>query len=155
MSRKHDWASLQTYLNVHERVLNTYAKFMDTPRAYQQTFVTANYLLLECMGIMFTTYKGTKVRVDITKDVEIDDSNPKRHRAVTVGYSYNANEPRVGNRFRYDSPDSPAQLGPESPPHHYFHHKHVWNNGKEQILPIGDDDWPHIDEFFREVQSTC
>ncbi len=89
MTLKHDWASLQTYLNAHERVLNTYSKYMDKPRIYQQTLITANYLLLECTGIAFTTYAGSKVRVDITKDVEIDDSNPKRLRALTVGYSYN------------------------------------------------------------------
>lgn len=150
-SRKHDWASLQTYLNAHERVLNTYARYMDRPRQYDQTMVTPNYLLLECTGIQFTTYNGNRVRVDITKDVEIDDTNPKRPMVRTVGYSYNANRPGQGNLIRYDSPDPPAQLGPGSPPHHFFHHKHDWTSGQEQIIRIGDDDWPHVDEFFHEV----
>ena len=153
MSLKHDWASLQTYLNAHERVLNTFAKFMIQPRSYKLTQITANYLLLECTDIQFTTYAGNKVRVDITKDVEIDDSNPKRLKALTSGYSYNANKPGVGNLLRYDSPDSPAQLGPKSPAHHYHHHKHEWVDGEEQITHIGDDDWPHVDEFIREVLS--
>ena len=148
---KHDWSSLQTYLNAHERVLSTYSKFMDVPHQYNQKRITQNYLLLECIGIIFTTYNGNKVRVDITKDVEIDDENPKRLKALTVGYSYNANSPKMGNLCRYDSADQPSQLGPGSPPHHYFHHKHVWISGKEQILKIEDDQWPHVDEFIQEV----
>lgn len=152
--RKHDSASLQRYLNAHERVLNTYSRYMDHPKVYRQNFLTPNYLLLECVGIIFTTYNGNKVRADITKDVEIDDSIPGRPRAMTFGYSYNANRPGIGNLIRYDSPDLPAQLGPGSPTHHYFHHKHVWVSGKEQIIRVGDDDWPHVDEFFHEILST-
>ena len=154
MSLKHDWATLQTYLNAHERVLSTYTKFMDAPRTYTQTRVTTNYLLLECMNIQFTIYNGTKVRADITKDVEIDESNPKRLLALTVGYSFNANAPRKGNLVRYDSPDPRGQLGPGSPPHHYHHHKHLWVSGQEQILRIGDDDWPHVDQFFHEILTN-
>lgn len=103
MSLKHDWASIQTYLNAHERVLRTYVKYMEHSKGYIQTLVTANYLLLECKGIIFNTYSGNKVRVDITKDVEIDDSVPRRTRALTVGYSYNANMPNVNESMVGDN----------------------------------------------------
>jgi len=148
--RKHDWASLQTYLNAHERVLRTYSKFMDHPVQYKQSRVTENYLILECQSI-FTTYNGTKVRVDIYKDVEIDDSILNRERALTFGYSYNANRPGVGNLLRYDSPDPPAEISPSTPAHHRFHHKHDWSSGTEVIVKIPDDEWPHVDQFFQEV----
>ena len=152
--RKHDWASLQTYLNAHDRVLSHYAKFMDFPRQYLHTRVTPNYLVLKCENMLLTTYNGNKVRVDISKDVEIDDSNPKRERALTFGYSYNANRPGVGNLIRFDSPDPPAAITPSTPYHHHFHHKHEWPNGVEQILKIADDEWPHVDEFLHEVLSN-
>lgn len=152
--KKHDWASLQRYMNAHERVMNTYAKFMDRPRTYEQTLVTPNYLLLECKGILFTTYNGNQVRVDISKDVEIDDAIPKRPQALTVLYSYNANRPDGDNLIRYDSPDPPAQITPLTPLHHHFHHKHVWVAGREQILRAGDDAWPHVEEFFQEIMEN-
>lgn len=152
--KKHDWASLQSYLNAHERVLNTYAKFMERPRQYKQTLITPNYLLLECTDIMFTTYLGNKARVDLTKDVEIDDAIEKRPKALTTGYSYNANRPGLGNLIRYDSPDDPTQMAASAPHHHNYHHKHDWSLGKEQIIKVGDDEWPHVDEFIREVLST-
>lgn len=150
--KKHDWATRQSYLNAHERVLRTYEKWMDHPHSYKHTQVTAEYLLLQCHGIIFTSYQGNKVRVDITKDVEIDTSNPKRLLARTFGYSYNAVEQRTGNRIRYDSPDS--VFTPATPYHHRFHHKHVEQNGKETITRVPNDEWPHVDEFFREVLSA-
>ena len=152
--RKHDWASVQSFINAHERVLNHYAKFMDRPRQYIQRRVTDNYMSLECHDIMLTTYSGTKVRVDITKDVEIDDSNPRREQALTTWYSYNANQPRVGNLLRYDAPDPPASITAMTPPHHHHHHKHEWSAGVEQISLVPEDEWPHVDEFLHEVLSN-
>jgi len=151
---KHDWASMQTYINAHDRVLRQYSKFMDHPRQYQHARITPNYLLLKCENILFTTYKGNRVRVDITKDVEIDDSIPKREQARTFGYSYNANRPGLGNLIRYDSPDPADEICRAAIPyHHRFHHKHEWTSGVEHILRISDDAWPHVDEFLGEVLS--
>ena len=151
---KHGWASLETYLNAHDRVLRTYTKFMDQPKQYRYEWANSNYLVLKCHGIDFTTYSGNKVRVDLYKDVDIDDSNPKRLRARTSGYSYNANRPGVGNLIRYDSPDLAVTVAQSTPFHHQFHHKHDWTSGVEQIIRISDDNWPHVHEFLNEVLST-
>lgn len=139
MKKKHDWASIQTFLNAHDRVLRTYSRYMDSPKQYKLKWVTPNYLSMECLEIQFTTYKGNTVRVDITKDVEIDDTNPKWKLARTFSYSYNANRPGVGNLIRYDSPD--IVIGANTPHHHLYHHRHDWTSGSEKITKVDENAW--------------
>ena len=124
---------------------------MEQPKTYIQTWFNPNYLKLKCEGVVFTTFNHNKVRVDISKDVDVDDSNPSRPLARTAFYSYNANRPGGDNLLRYDSPDPPAAITSSTPYHHYSHHKHDWSSGEEQIILLDDDKWPHVHEFFLEV----
>ena len=149
---KHDWNSLEDYLSVHDRILRFYVKHMETPRvAYKVVQVTPRFYTLECAGIIFHTYQSNRIRVDIYKEVLVDDTQPRRKRARTIGYNYNANTPQGANLIRYESPDPPAEIGPKSPYHHRFHHKHDDTVNPPLITRIGDDEYPHIGEFFDEV----
>jgi len=148
MSRKHDWASYQKYINAHERVLRTYSKFMDQPKLYQKELPSDRWLILECEGIQFNTHNGNKVRVDIHKDAVIDPSIPNRPRARTFTYRFNCSN-QMDALLRYDGPD--LEIGPRTPSHHSFHHKHDFTSGREVITRSEDDEWPHVHEFFNEV----
>lgn len=62
----------------------------------------------------------------------------------TYGYSYHAWLTKTNeNLVRYCSPHET---------HNKFHHKHIYKNGEElKIEKVGDDDWPHVNEFLDEV----
>ncbi|MGK5086617.1 hypothetical protein WDW86_03595 [Bdellovibrionota bacterium FG-2] len=151
---KHDWNTLDDYLSVHHRILHFYGKYMETPKAaYQVTQLTPRFYTLECAGIIFRTYLSNRVRVDIYKEILVDDSNPRRRRARTIGYSYNANTPQGANLIRYDSPDPLSTLGTNSPHHHSYHHKHDESVSPSRIIRIEDDEYPHVGEFFDEILS--
>ena len=94
------------------------------------------------------TYKGTVVRIDIRKSALIDPDIKTRLRARTYEYSYSANLPKIGELIRYCGPHD---IDTKSPDHHKFHHKHDFTSGEEVITKIDDDEWPHVDEFLREV----
>lgn len=125
---------------------------MEIPRpAYQVSQITSRFYTLECVGILFQTYQANRVRIDIYKEVLIDDSMPRRKRARTVGYSYNANTPHGQNLIRYDSPDPPHVHGPQTPYHHMFHHKHDYTVHPPKVTRVDDDQYPHVGEFIEEV----
>lgn len=146
---KHGWNSLVHYLEIHETILRTYEKYMESPRIYNKNWLNELHLFLSCTRIIVTTYRGSRIRIDIEKDVEVDDSIPGRLRAKTFGYKYSANRPGEPSLIRYCSPHWDAN--PEkAPDHHRYHHKHDFTRGKEIITKTGND-WPHVGEFFEEV----
>ncbi len=151
---KHDWNSLQHYLDIHEKTLRQYHRYMETPRNYRYEQVTPSWHVLSCPMIIFHTYKGTRVRADIHKDIEVDLSNPKRLRARTFRYSYNANIPGKAVLIRYCSPhDDWEEEGSAS--HHAHHHRHDFaTNPKGEVKILGPDNWPHVGEFFEEILNT-
>lgn len=151
---KHDWNSLQGYLEVHEKILRQYQRYMEVHRSYKYEVITAFWHSLECSQIIFQTYQGTRVRVDIHKDIEVDPSNPRRTQARTFKYSYNANLPGGNEVIRYCSPhDDYEEEG--SAPHHARHHRHDFTkNPKGEVTLLGKDDWPHVGEFFEEVLKS-
>lgn len=153
MKRKHDWNTLENYLTVHDRVLRQYSRYMIAVKAYTQKKLTDYFLVLRVENIVFQTFQENLVRVDIRKNVEIDPSNEKRPRARTYDYTYSASVPGGEKLFRYCSPHEDVK--PNAPDHHKFHHKHVFKGGKEVILKIGEDRWPHVNEFIQEVLETC
>ncbi len=152
MIRKHDWASYQTYMDAHERVLKTYEKFMEFPKTYTKEVANESWVIFRCQELIFTTYNGSKVQVDLHKDVEIDASVPTRKKARIFAYSYHCGRLGGPNLIRYDSPD--IQIGPKTPKHHYYHHKHDFTSGKEVITRVPNDSWPHVSDFFHEVLMT-
>lgn len=143
---KHGWNSWDGYLAVHEKVLRFYAKFMATPKMYTVTKVTDRFYTLSCEDIQFTTYNSTRLRVDLRKDVLIEERHG-RLMAKTFGYSYNANRPNPDGRnvIRYDSPHSD---------HNQYHHRHDYTVDPPVITKIGDDEYPHVGEFLNEVLVT-
>jgi hypothetical protein len=151
---KHDWNSLQHYLEIHDKTIRFYQQWMETPRFYTHEILNEYFHALNCIKIFVHTYKGTRVRVDIKKDVEIDPSTPKRLRARTFKYSYSANIPGGLPLIRYCSPhDDFEEEG--SAPHHAYHHRHDFTkNPKGEVIVLGNDEWPHVGEFFEEVLST-
>ncbi len=50
------------------------------------------------------------MRIDISKDVEIDITVRNRPKARTYNYSYNANTPKGGSLIRYCGPDDPNTI---------------------------------------------
>jgi hypothetical protein len=116
---------------------------MASLKLYTVSRLTDRFYQLQCENILMTTYQGTQVRIDIRKDVLIDDQHG-RLRAKTFAYSYNANLPNPDGRnlIRYDSPHDD---------HSQFHHKHEFTNSPPQVIRIGDDEYPHVGEFIKEV----
>lgn len=151
---KHDWNSLENYLNVHSKTLRDYAKRMEDGviRQCSPTWWTPIYLELSCQKIFFITDKGNRVRVDIRKEAEIDDTYA-RPRARTIYYEYSCNEPGKDTLIRYCGPD-PDYDPKKHPPHHDRHHRHDFTSGKEIITPIESDAWPHVSDFFDEVLKS-
>ena len=152
MSKKHDWNSLQNYLEVHYKVLRIYSSHLSIKKDYVYTKVTENFHTLEAIGLIFRSYKGTQIRFDIRKDVEVDTKHTSgKPWARTYGYSYNANIPGGKNLIRYDSPHDDADSTPID--HHKFHHKHDYTKDPPEIVRIPEDQWPHVNEFLLEVLS--
>lgn len=151
---KHGWNSLQNYLNVHEKTLRQYEKYMEQPRTYRHEKLTEFHHTLICEGIIFRTYRDTRVRVDVEKDIEIDPRVPQRARARTYSYKYSANQPGGKKLIRYCSPHEDWEEE-GSAAHHKHHHRHDFTkNPKGEITLLGNDGWPHVGEFLEEVLSS-
>ena len=129
---------------------------MVAPRGYTKTRYTPIYMELECVGALFRTWnKGTEIRVDIRKQVEIRQLPSGREEARTYAYSYNANLPRGTNVLRYCSPHDADVFDASVPNHHKYHHRHDWSSGSLQIDLIQDlDQIPHVGEFLNEVLQS-
>lgn len=151
--KKHDWAPLQHFLDIHYKILRFYHRYMEIPRSYELDWKNPNYLIMRCERIYLTTHKGTRVRVDIVKEILVDDKIPNRQKALTYDYTYSASIPGGENIFRYCSPHHDRD-NPNSPDHHKFHHKHDFGSGKENVIEIAVDEHPHVGEFFEEVLAT-
>lgn len=143
---KHGWNSWDGYLAVHEQVLRFYSRYMETPKTYVIETVTDQFYILRCENIVFITYSGTKIRVDIRKRVLIAERHG-RSMARTFGYSYNANRPNPDGRtlIRYDSPHED---------HNQFHHKHDFTLNPPRIIELGDDNYPHVGDFLKEALES-
>lgn len=148
---KHSWNSLQHYLGIHHKTLRFFEKLMETPRVYTHKIENEVTQTLRAAGIIFLTYRGSRVRVDIKKTLEINLSNPKRPRARTFEYRYAASRPNQSPLIRYCSPHGNWEEEGTAP-HHRYHHKHDYTkNPKGDVTILGDDDWPHVGEFLEEV----
>lgn len=124
---------------------------MEEPRIYRYDENNDFFHQLTCLGIFLHTYRGTRVRIDIAKDIEVNPSNPKRPRARTFSYSYEANYPKGAEIWRYCSPHDKGEAEGKAP-HHKFHHKHDFTKDpKGEVILLGDDEWPHVGEFFEEI----
>jgi hypothetical protein len=153
---KHDWNSLENYLTIHEKILRFYNKWMDPPRTYRVEKLTqeGSDLILSCHSAFLTTEKGTRIRVDIEKIVEVDDTLPNRKKARTYSYSYSANIPGGDKLIRYCSPHEDGEEE-GSAPHHKHHHKHDFTKKPEiKIIVLEADSWPHVGDFLKEVRET-
>ena len=142
---KHSWNWLEDYLRVHERVLGNYTSDIETPRSYSYTWLTEQYLILS-VTFHLKTSKGQRVRIDISKDVEVEALPGGKRHARTEAYSYNASI-GSGNLIRYDSPHDQNE---NTPDHHKFHHNHDFTKTPPTIARVHDD-WPHVNEFLDEV----
>ena len=150
---KHDWNSFTDYLSIHEKTIRFYHKFMEIPKVYIHKNITDYEYQLDCIGIFLYTYRGTRLRVDIRKVIEVDPSNPRRPKARTFKYTYSANIAGGQRLFRYCSPHRDDEEEGKAP-HHSYHHKHDYTkNPKGEVILIGSDEWPHVGEFFEEVLS--
>ncbi len=140
---KHDWNSWEHYLSIHEKTLQIYSKYMTSVKVYTLLRHTERHYELQCQQIPFKTYKGTSVRVDITKDILLEEHRG-RLRAKNFAYSYNSNLPHPDGRnlIRYCSPH-------ES--HNQFHHRHDYTVDPTVITQIANDEYPHVGEFFNEI----
>lgn len=127
---------------------------MQFPRIYTLDQITENYYTLVCTGAHINTVQGSIVRVDITKVIDVDTTNPKRPQAKTGRYSYCASTPNPNGwcMIRYDSPHSDAGK-PGVPEHHKHHHRHDFRPGRAGVVILGRDDWPHVSEFLSEVYN--
>ena len=154
MAKQHDWNTLQNYLEVHENVLWKYsAHFLIVPK-YKITKYTSQFWQMDLLKVRIRTRKGTEITLDIEKEIEIDDSVPKRPRARTGMYRYVASKPNPDGRciLRCDSPHEDA-TEPGSPDHHKYHHKHDYRTSPQFIVKFPDDGWPHASDFLEEVVS--
>ena len=144
---KHGWNSWENYWNIHEKVLRFYSIFMQAPKSYTLIRQTEQYYEIKCTGILFQTYSQNLVRVDIRKNITIDDKVKSKLRAQTESYTYSANRPNPDGRnlIRYCSPHDD---------HNNFHHKHDFTTNPPQVIALGSDAWPHVGEFLHEVLLT-
>ncbi len=145
---KHGPNTLDNYLRVHENVLKNYSKYFVTQNVvYKTTKITENYYTLEIQTLELITFSQNKVFVKIEKDVDVEQGTRKKI-AKTYSYSYHCwkKEGEVSkDLIRYCSPHLD---------HNQFHHKHDFTKNPEVLIRIGDDDWPHVSEFFDEVLKT-
>lgn len=148
---KHGWNAFADYVTVHEKTLRLNESYMVVPKTYTIIKVTELYWTLEAIGIELRTFKGNRVRIDISKDVEVDLTNKYRPLARTEGYTYSANYPKGSAcLIRYCSPHFDRDRS-KAPDHHPFHHKHDFTSGKEVITKLSPDGFPHVSEFLVEV----
>lgn len=95
---KHGWYNLDNYVQIHEKILRFFSKYMRSPKIYTWTWVgdAKIYLEAECNGIEFITNRDTLTGVSIRKSIFVDRSNPKRPRAKTTEYTYHAYDLQSG-----------------------------------------------------------
>lgn len=143
---KHDWNWWENYLSIHEKTLRFYNPYMTTIKTYRLLKYTERYYELGCDQIPMRTYTGTSIRVDLRKDILIDEHRG-RLRAKTYGYTYSANLPNPDGRnlIRYCSPHED---------HNQFHHKHDFTVDPPIITKVGEDEYPHVSEFLNEVLES-
>ncbi len=142
MSNKHGWNTWENYLRVHESVLRKYqANFISPAPKYSVIKFTEYYYQLTLKNLELKTRKGTVVCINIEKDVEVRPGGTKQV-ARTEGYSYQAWLKGGRNLVRYDSPHVN---------HNKFHHKHDYLYLPKDVLPVKNDEWPHVSEFFDEI----
>ena len=151
--KKHDWAPLRHFLDIHDKILRFHHRYMETPRSYDLDWKNPNYLIMRCERVYLTTYKGTRIRVDITKEILVDDAIPNRPKALTYDYTYSASVPGGDTLFRYCSPHHDRD-NPKSPDHHKFHHKHDFSGATEKVIRVEADEQPHVGEFLKEVLTN-
>lgn len=130
---------------------------MQSPVQYSHEVVTDNFEMLIARKIVFTTWQGTTVHVNLKKDVTIRANKMGRLEAKTYSYRYHANLPNGVALVRYCSPDDPKVI--QNPnDHHTFHHKHVFDHlgAQTQVLNMinAEGGWPHVGDFLNEVLST-
>ena len=91
---KHDWNTLENYISVHQAVWKKYKLNLATGKPfYSVEIITDQYWELRAEGFPLTTKLGTLIKVDIRKEVEIDDSRGNKKVARTYGYTYSCNLP--------------------------------------------------------------
>ncbi len=148
---RHGWRSLQKYLDVHDRIIRSYHRYMNPSKVYDLKWETSQWLRLSCFPIFITTYQNTLIRVDIRINAEVDDSTA-RPRARTFDYTFSANPPGKGALIRYCSPHfEPGTL--VAPGHHAHHHLHDFTTGKEIITLLTEDARPYVGEFLSEIMG--
>jgi len=152
MPGKHDWNSRESYFDIHYRVLRFFEPFMNPPVQYKHQIVTSNFEVLTARFV-FTTSRGSVIKVSIKKDITIQHPKAGRTRAKTHAYRYHANLPDGRPLLRYCSPDDPnVIIDPKD--HHTFHHKHVFDRLGNNIAVLdvtGTKDWPHVGDFLNEL----
>jgi len=142
MKRKHGWNTWENHLKVHESVLKRYQDFFVTqnPR-YQISKPTTHFYQMKLDHLQIKTFKANIVFVYISKDIEIQDGARKKI-SRTDAYTFQAWTKNAGSLIRYCSPHQT---------HNKFHHKHDYTTKPETLIKIGDDQWPHVSEFFDEI----
>ncbi len=153
---KHDWNTLENYLSVHQKVWKKYNLALATGLPfYKVQIITDQYWELKAEGFSLTTNSGTLLKVDIRKEIEVDDSQGRKKVARTYGYTYSCNLPSRGplnrgrNLIRYCSPHDPR---PDEPGHHPYHHRHDFTGIYPTIKLIKNmDEVPHVSEFLDEI----
>jgi hypothetical protein len=149
---RHGWRPLQNYLDVHDRVIRSYHRYMSPPKVYESKMYTPQWLVLTCFPVFLTTHQNTLVRVDIRIDVEVDESTA-RPQARTFDYTFSANLPGKGTLIRYCSPHPEAGTS-AAPGHHAHHHRHDFTNDKEVITLLTEETRPFVGEFLTEVMGS-
>jgi len=142
MKKKHGWNTWENYLRVHESVLKRYQSHFVTPSPkYSVIRFTDQYYQIRIDKLELISAKGTYISINIEKDIEVQAGGSKDV-ARTVGYSYQSWLKGGGNLIRYCSPH-------ES--HNKFHHKHDYMKDPINPIPVVNDEWPHVNEFFDEL----
>lgn len=154
--KKHDWNALDHYLSIHDKVIMDFASnWVQIPSYIKNSEVqTDSYIFIGFEKATIRTNKGTIVRVDISKDVEVRNIGRKKT-AKTDSYTYSASHPRSAHYpkgqelIRYCSPHDDLDRKNVAP-HHPHHHKHDYEKN-EIFYPLDDKSIPHVSDFLEEV----
>lgn len=133
-------------MDIHSKVLK---KFGINKEYIVEVVIEHAYHTLD-LEVTITTYNQRQVTINIHKDVAIS-GDVKRPWAETSSYTYHARDGRTGLPIiRYCSPDRN-----DGKTHRSFHHKHTYDdygeNKKHSPKVIPGQEWPHVDEFLKEV----
>jgi hypothetical protein len=136
------------YLKVHESVLKKYVKhFVSQNVTYKIEKITENYYTMEIERLEIKTHAQNTVWVKIEKDIDVQ-AGATRKIAKTHAYSYHCwikNGEKKKDLIRYCGPHLD---------HNKFHHKHDFTKNPPSVTRIGDDEWPHVSDFFDEVLKS-